>query len=58
MNDGENKKSNFFIYDYFFVKVIDKVRNRGIINFVIFSGTIDKKYENIRHYIVTRLEFL
>ena len=58
VNDREYNKNNFLIHDYFFAKSIDKVRNVGIIAFITFSGTMDKKDESVRRYIAARAELL
>ena len=58
VNDREYNKNNFLIHDYFFAKSIDKVRNGGIIAFITSSGTMDKKDESVRRYLVARAEFL
>ena len=58
VNDREYNKNNFLIHDYFFAKSIDKVRNGGVIAFITSSGTMDKKDESVRRYIVARAEFL
>lgn len=58
VNDRDYNKNNFLIHDYFFAKSIDKVRNGGVIAFIISSGTMDKKDESVRRYIAARAEFL
>lgn len=58
VNDREYNKNNFLIHDYFFAKSIDKVRNGGVIAFITSSGTMDKKDESVRRYLVARAEFL
>jgi len=39
VNDKEYDRNNFLIHDYFFAKTIDKVRNGGIIAFIIFVNS-------------------
>ncbi len=58
VSDREYEKNNFLIHDYFFAKTLDKVRSKGIIAFITSSGTMDKRNEDIRRYIIERAEFL
>ena len=43
ISDKKYDKHNFMIHDYFFAKVLDKVRPGGIVAFITSKGTLDKK---------------
>ena len=56
--DPQYNRLHFKIHDYFFAKSIDKLRTGGIIAFIITSGTLDKKSEDVRKYINARCDFI
>lgn len=56
--DKRYDKNHFLIHDYFFAKTLDKVRPGGVIAFITFSGTMDKKNPDVRRYIAERAELL
>ena len=56
--DPQYNRLHFKIHDYFIAKSIDKLRTGGIIAFIITSGTLDKKSEDVRKYINARCDFI
>ena len=56
--DPQYNRLHFKIHDYFIAKSIDKLRTGGIIAFIITSGTLDKKSEEVRKYINARCDFI
>ena len=56
--DRRYNKQNFLIHDYFFAKALDKVRSGGIVAFITYKGTLDKKSNSVRKYIAQRADFL
>lgn len=56
--DRRYNKQNFLIHDYFFAKALDKVRSGGIVAFITYKGTLDKKSNSVRKYIAQRAVFL
>ena len=58
VSDKRYNKHNFLIHDYFFAKMLDKVRPGGIVAFVTSKGTMDKETANVRKYIAQRADLL
>ena len=58
VSDRAYDKHNFLIHDYFFAKVLDKVRPGGVVAFVTSKGTMDKKSPEVRKYLAQRAELL
>lgn len=58
LHDPKYDKHNFLIHDYFFAKVLDKVRPGGIIGFITSKGTMDKENNSVRKYIAERAELI
>ncbi len=58
VSDRQYDKHNFLIHDYFFAKVLDKVRPGGIAALVTSKGTMDKKNPEVRKYLAQRAELL
>lgn len=58
VDDVRYRNNNFLIHDYFFAKVLDKVRSGGIIMFITSKGTLDKVNSSIRDYISKRAELV
>ena len=56
--DRRYNKHNFLIHDYFFGKMLDKVRPGGIVAFVTSKGTMDKENPAVRKYIAQRADLL
>ena len=62
LRDKRYDKLNFLVHDYFFAKVIDKVRPGGIVAFItsngISGGTFDKKDNRVRKYLAQRCDLI
>lgn len=50
--------SNYYVHDYYFLKSIKKVRDKGIIAFVTSTGVMDKRNKEIRELISKDCDFL
>lgn len=57
-SDPRYQKNGFLLHDYFFAKTIDKVRPGGLLAFVTSKGTMDKKTDKARRYLMARADFL
>lgn len=49
---------NLFIHDYYFLKTLKKVRDKGIIAFVTSTGVMDKNNSYIRECLDEKCDFL
>ena len=58
VNDSRYNAQKFLIHDYFFAKVLDKVRAGGVVMFITSKGTMDKASPEVRKYIAQRAELL
>lgn len=58
VSDKRYDKYNFLIHDYFFAKLLDKLRPGGVMALVTSKGTMDKENSNVRKYIAQRAELL
>ncbi len=56
--DEEFNKSKLFIHDYYFLKSIKKVRDKGLIAFITTAGTMDKRNSSVREEIDKTCSFL
>lgn len=56
--DSEFNKNALFIHDYYFLKSIKKIRDKGLIAFITTSGTMDKKNSKVREAINAECDFL
>ena len=56
--DKRYDKNKFLIYDYFFGKSLDKVRQGGVIAFITSKGTLDKEDDSVRRYLSQRAELI
>ena len=50
--------NNLFIHDYYFLKTLKKVRDKGIIAFVTSTGVMDKNNSYIRECLDEKCDFL
>ena len=58
LHDKRYEKDHLLIYDYFFVKTLDKVRPGGIVAFVTSKGTLDKANPAARRLMAERADLL
>ena len=56
--DKRYDKHHFLIHDYFFAKLLDKLRPGGVMALVTSKGTMDKESPAVRKYIAQRAELL
>lgn len=56
--DPRYQKHGFMLHDYFFAKAIDKVRPGGLLAFVTSKGTMDKKTDKARRYLMERADLV
>ena len=60
--DKRYDKLNFLVHDYFFAKVIDKIRPGGVVAFItsngISGGTFDKRDNRVRKYLAQRCDLI
>lgn len=57
-NDKDLNKFNLYIHDYYFLKSLKKIRNKGIIAFITSSGTMDKQNRSLRRKLNSCCDFL
>ena len=58
VSDRRYDKLHFQIHDYFLAKTVDKLRVGGIMAFITTSGTLDKKFEDVRKYLAARCDLI
>lgn len=58
VNDSKYNSKHLKIHDYFFLKSLDKVRDGGIVAFVTFKGTLDKKDSSFRKTLAERADLV
>lgn len=56
--DKKYDRLGLYVYDYFIVKTLDKLRPGGIMAVITTKGTMDKKSSDVRKYIAQRAELL
>ena len=60
--DKKYDKHNFLIHDYFIAKSIDKTRPKGVLALITSNGasggTMDKRDDRVRRYIVQRCDLI
>lgn len=58
VNDSKYNSEHLKIHDYFFLKLLDKVRDGGIVAFVTSKGTLDKKDSSFRKTLAERADLV
>mgnify|MGYP003369775464 CR=1 FL=1 len=58
VNDSKYNSKHLKIHDYFFLKSLDKVRDGGIVAFVTYKGTLDKKDSSFRKTLAERADLV
>ena len=58
VNDPIYNEHNFKIHDYFIAKMIDKVKQNGIVGIIATKGVLDKKDSSLREYVNERAELV
>lgn len=57
-SDKDLNELNLYIHDYYFIKSLKKIRDKGIIAFITSSGTMDKENRSLRRKLDSLCDFL
>lgn len=58
LGDPDYEKYGFMLHDYFFAKSMDKLRPGGVLAFVTSKGTMDKKTDKARRFLMERADLI